>query len=180
MNFLKEYSITIVSAVLFITLVLMIIPNNNMKKYVKFLLGLILISIFITPIYNLFNKEIDVFSYKSKLDYYFDSSKVSYQEYQDENIKNTEKEFKENLNKLIIEKLGIKYPNYKFTVDTEIDFSSNKFTIKEVNISYKSNKIKKVDKVGGEKMLSQEDKTLLNFISSEFSIDENLIYIKEE
>lgn len=182
MNFLKQYSITILSAVIFITLVLMILPDNSMKKYVRFLLGLILISVFITPIYGLFNKNIDVFSYQSKLDYYFEKPSKSYKDYENENIESTGKAFKENLNKLILEKLQAEYSGYKFTVNTDIIINSdNKFMISKVSINYKSNKIKKVEKVGKEKKtLSEDDKKIIDFISSEFNIDKNLINVKEE
>jgi len=153
-----------------------------MKKYVKFLLGLILISVFITPIYGLFNKSIDVFSYQSKLDYYFEKPSKSYKDYENENIESTGKAFKENLNKLISDKLQAKYSGYKFTVNTNVTLNSqNKFVISTVSINYKSNKIKKVEKVGEEKKtLSQDDKKIIDFISSEFNIEKKLINIKEE
>ena len=181
MSFLKEYSVTILSAVIFITLVLMILPDNSMKKYAKFLLGLILISVFIGPIYGIFNKSIDVFSYQSKLDYYFEKPGKSYTEYEDESIKNTEKAFRENLNKLISEKLMQKYSGYKFTVNTTIILNSdNKFIISKVNINYISNKVKQVEKVGEKKKISEEDKRIIEFISSEFNVDKKIINIKEE
>lgn len=181
MDFLKQYSITIVSAVIFITLVLMILPDSSMKKYVKFLLGLILISVFITPIYSLFNKNIDVFSYQSKLDYYLEKSEKSYKDYESESIENTAESFRQNLNKVISEKLLLKYTGYKFTVDTDIVFNSdNKFVINKVNINYKSNKIKKVGKVGEKKILSDEEKKIIEYVSSEFDIKKDLINIKEE
>lgn len=181
MSFLKQYSITILSAVIFITLILMILPDNSMKKYVRFLLGLILVSVFITPIYGIFNKNIDVFSYQSKLDYYFDKSSKSYEEYENDSIKSTEKAFSENLNKLITEKLMQKYSGYEFTVNTSINLTSdNKLVINKVSIIYKSNKVKKVEKVGENKKMSEEDKKIIEFASSEFNIDKNLINIKEE
>lgn len=152
-----------------------------MKKYVKFLLGLILISVFITPIYGLFNKNIDVFSYQSKLDYYFEKPSKSYEDYENENIESTEKAFKENLNKLISEKLKLKFSGYEFIVNTDVVINSeNKFIINKLSINYKSNKIKKVEKVGEKKKtLSEDDKKIIDFISGEFNIDKNLINIKE-
>ena len=44
----------------------MILPDNNMKKYAKFVLGLILIVVIIKPIIKIFEKDFDFNSYLLK------------------------------------------------------------------------------------------------------------------
>lgn len=50
MNLLKELVTTLVTALIFITAIELISPNNSMKKYLKFILGLVLITIILNPI----------------------------------------------------------------------------------------------------------------------------------
>ena len=47
---LKNIVITLVTVLIFISAVELISPNNKMKKYIKFILGLILISVILNPI----------------------------------------------------------------------------------------------------------------------------------
>ena len=55
METLKEFVITLVTTMILITAVELIAPDNSMKKYLKFVLGLILIVVILNPILKFFN-----------------------------------------------------------------------------------------------------------------------------
>ena len=52
MEYLNNFIITLVATMIFMTSIEIIAPDNSMKKYIKFVLGLILISVMINPIIN--------------------------------------------------------------------------------------------------------------------------------
>lgn len=54
MEYLNNFVITLVATIIFMTAVEIIAPDNSMKKYIKFVLGLILISVMINPIIKFF------------------------------------------------------------------------------------------------------------------------------
>ena len=56
MEELKEFVITLVTMLILMTAVELIAPDNNMKKYLKFVLGLIFIAIMLSPIISVFTK----------------------------------------------------------------------------------------------------------------------------
>ncbi len=99
MEYLRSWLIKICTAVFFITAIEMILPNNSFKKYSKFVLGLILITVFINPIVGLFNKNFDINSYSLKLSQQFEKNQNSndMEKYKEENLNSTIEEFKLNL-----------------------------------------------------------------------------------
>lgn len=56
-NWFNTWSKGIVGAVIIATLIEMIIPNNNSKKYIKILLGIFIVYTIISPIIEFFSKE---------------------------------------------------------------------------------------------------------------------------
>ena len=56
-NWFNTWSKGIVGAVIIATLMEMIIPNNNSKKYIKILLGIFIVYTIISPIIDFFSKE---------------------------------------------------------------------------------------------------------------------------
>ena len=52
---LGKWIVTICVAIFFATAVQMILPDNSLKKYCNFVLGLIVFVVMISPIVNLFN-----------------------------------------------------------------------------------------------------------------------------
>ena len=54
MEYINNFVITLVATMIFMTAVEIISPDNSMKKYIKFVLGLILISVMINPIVKFF------------------------------------------------------------------------------------------------------------------------------
>lgn len=65
MDFVKEWITNIILFVLLATVIELLLPNTKMEKYVKMVVGLLLISIILSPILKLFseNFERDIFVY---------------------------------------------------------------------------------------------------------------------
>lgn len=57
---LSNVASTLVAAIVMITIIEMILPSGNNKKYVKFFSGVILVMIVITPMISALNSEINV------------------------------------------------------------------------------------------------------------------------
>ena len=60
MEYLNNFIITLVATMIFMTSIEIIAPDNSMKKYIKFVLGLILISVMINPIIKFFTEKLVV------------------------------------------------------------------------------------------------------------------------
>ena len=92
---LREWLTGICTAVFFIIAVEMILPENSMKKYCKFVLGLILITVFINPIIKVFNRDFNITSYTEKAmesferDFGTKKSSSEFDEYKKKNISDT-------------------------------------------------------------------------------------------
>ena len=50
MEYIKGFIITLITMIVFMTAIEIIAPENTMKKYVKYVLGLILVALLISPI----------------------------------------------------------------------------------------------------------------------------------
>ena len=78
-NWFNAWSKGIVGAVIIATLMEMVIPNNNSKKYIKILLGIFIVYTIISPIMEIFSKE-DINKYIDFEDYIEASSNAAYEE----------------------------------------------------------------------------------------------------
>ncbi|WP_338470221.1 stage III sporulation protein AF [Niallia sp. XMNu-256] len=59
MEFIKEWVTNIILFVLFATLIDMLLPTSKFQKYTKMVIGLLLISIILTPIFKLFSTDFE-------------------------------------------------------------------------------------------------------------------------
>ncbi len=59
MEFIKEWVTNIILFVLFATLIDMLLPTSKFQKYTKMVVGLLLISIILTPIFKLFSTDFE-------------------------------------------------------------------------------------------------------------------------
>lgn len=70
-NFLRSWILNIVSVVIFITIVELILPNSSMKKYIKMIVGLLVMLVIINPILDLMHGKVkleeDVFRTSSAI-----------------------------------------------------------------------------------------------------------------
>lgn len=150
MDALRSWIINICTTVFFITAVEMLLPNNNLKKYSKFVLGLILMTVIINPLVKFLNKGTEVTTFINKTTSTVEQfNKTDDAKLKEKNISDTLNVFKTNLEKLCDNKLKEKYP--KFTCRTEADVSFNadtqEFTIKNIKIGMNDGAVDKVGKI---------------------------------
>lgn len=188
MELLNKFVITLVTILIFITAVEMIAPDNSMKKYLKFVLGLILITVILNPILTIIlNGEEELKDVISNYEREYNTDKKD--EKDSENIiKIKEESFKENFNKNCESMLKQEFKNLEFkcNIDCLVDFNDNNFTINKLNIEIKDKSVKKVEKIEKIDINSNKDKgnkankeykDVVRFISKELNIDENKIDI---
>lgn len=190
METLKEFVITLVTTMILITAVELIVPDNSMKKYLKFVLGLILIVVILNPILKFFNvgeNELknSISSYEKNL-----KEKESDNDINVDSNKLREESFKNNFNRNCenILKNEFKDMEFKCEVDCNVDFKGVKFDISSINVYIKEKKVSKV--VNVEKVeidiskeskkkenKNEEYKDVVNFLKSELEISESKINI---
>ena len=148
---LRHWIINIATVVLFITAVEMLLPNNNLKKYSKFVMGLILMVTLINPLIKLVDKDFNINRYYNEFSKGINNeeSKESFFQYKKKNIEMTKENFNKNLQQLVDEKLKNKFPKGKFKVDTKIQFDEkdNNFIIENIKVDFKDKRVRKIKKV---------------------------------
>lgn len=99
LQWLKEWITNIAVAVFFITAIERLLPKNNIKKYGKFVLGLILITVILNPIIKIFNKDYNISQYVEKATASFNNVdyKNDFDKYKKKNREETLNNFKANL-----------------------------------------------------------------------------------
>lgn len=189
-SWLKEWVTLIICNVIFITIVEILLPSNSLKKYCKFVLGLILISVLITPIIKaVSNKDL--------------VKEIENKEYLigDNSIKFDVSKVKENNKDKIVEVFNAKLAtscekflsdnfegvNFKVTIKSSMDENQNNIQVSAVNINYYDKKaIKNVENIQINNYESnknaakdlQKDK-IVTALSEELKISRNKISAKE-
>lgn len=178
MNYFKSWIVTLSSTLIFISIIEILLPKGSLKKYVKFVLGLILIAVIIDPITKIFNLEDNI---KQVIDNYSSNSVAVIDE---SNFQNTDDKFWNNLKNNCVSMLKEKYPKDDFKVDIKgtIDKSELAVNIQEVVVSVNSGDIKKIEKIDLKnekktKELTDKEKKVRKLLADELKIDENKIKI---
>ena len=192
LQWLKEWITNIAVAVFFITAIEMLLPKNNIKKYGKFVLGLILITVILNPIIKIFNKDYNISQYADKATASFNNAeyKNDFDKYKKKNREETLNNFKANLKNQTKKKLEEKFPENKYEVNVEIAYDEEKdnLQIKSMDVGVKGNKIEKIKKVNkiniGNNENGKEDKKtfegegkIKQFISNEFKVSSGVIKV---
>lgn len=193
METLKSIVINLVTVIIFISAVELITPNNNMKKYIKFILGLILITVILNPIIKFISngeKNIadniksyeDVFSkQKNKTDL---STENTFGKNDTED--NRKKVFINNFNKNCDNLLKNKFKDmtFKSEIDCDINFTNVTLNVKKLKIGVAENKVNKVKKIvinNGEdenkKEENEEYTEIANYASNELDIPKDKIEV---
>ncbi|MDU2489185.1 MAG: stage III sporulation protein AF [Clostridium celatum] len=148
MEYINNFVITLVATIIFMTAVEIISPDNSMKKYIKFVLGLILISVMINPIVKFFTggeQELvnTIKNYESM--FYEDTTN----ENEDSISKSQIESFKNNLNSNCDNLLKEKFSNkeFKSNVECEIDLESMTYSIDSLEVGVKDGGVKIVDSI---------------------------------
>lgn len=182
MEYINNFVITLVATIIFMTAVEIISPDNSMKKYIKFVLGLILISVMINPIIKFFTggEQELVNNIKNYESMFYEGIN---NESQDNISKSKIESFKNNLNSncdnLLKEEFSDK--NFKSNVECEIDLKNMTYSIESLEVGVKDGGIKLVDSIKinineeSEEALSNDgavesEEEIKNYLSEVFKI----------
>ena len=182
MEYINNFVITLVATMIFMIAVDIISPDNSMKKYIKFVLGLILISVMINPIIKFFTGgEQELVNTIKNYENMFYEGITS--ENENDVSKNQIESFKNNLNSncnsLLKEEFSDK--DFKSNVECEIDLQSMTYNIESLEVGVKENGIKIVDSIKinineeSEQAISNDEKVenaeeIKNYLSEVFQI----------
>ncbi len=148
MNEIKGFVVTLVSMIILISALELISPDNSMKKYLKFVLGTILIAVMISPIVSIVSNGEKTIT--SDISEYIDLANGRSNEASSENKESTsEIAFKQNLqencNKLLKEKF--KDFEFKSDIDCELNMQDITYSINKVEIAVKNREVSKIEKI---------------------------------
>ena len=147
MEEIKGSVITLVTMLILMTAIEFIAPDNNMKKYLKFVLGLILISVMLSPIISLFSKGEE--SISLQVQKYIELSENESAEVSKDYKSDSENVFKENLeqncNRLLKEKFTDK--EFVSNIDCEVDMNNINYSIDKVQVGVKNKDVSKIQKI---------------------------------
>lgn len=149
MEYLNNFIITLVATMIFMTAIEIIAPDNSMKKYIKFVLGLILISVMINPIIKFFTGgEQEVINRIKRYEDMLNLG-VTNEGKSKEVIEKQKEAFKSNLNSncdnLLKEKFSDK--DFKSDIKCNINLSDMTYSIDSLEVGVRENGIRLVDKI---------------------------------
>lgn len=189
---LKNIVITLVTMLIFISAVELIAPDNKMKKYIKFILGLILISVILNPIINFIsngekNLPGSIESYEAvfnnnKND--LDNTEISKESESKNDAR--KKAFINNFNNNCDNLLKNKFPNmnFKSEVECDVNFTDVSLNIKKLRIGIGENKVKKIKKIvvenkeqSNKQEVNKEYTEIIDFVAKELNISKEKIEV---
>ena len=188
MEYIKSFIETLVTIIILFSAIELISPNNSMKKYIKFVLGLILIVVMLNPIIDFFTEGED--KIVSTIKEYEGILSTDTETSSDVAASNeVEDVFIENLNKNSATELADKFPDYKFVcdIDCNIDLNNFSYDISHAKISISTNKIQEVEKIEkveisndnktNSQAYSDDEQKILSYVSNMLGISEDKIEI---
>lgn len=147
MESISAFVTMLVTTLILMTAVELIAPDNSMKKYINFVLGLILISVMLAPIVSFFSSgEVKIISEIGK----YEKEITKMHENENEEVgTSTDESFKKNLdencNRLLQEEFkGIEF---KSDISCNMDLKNLTYSIEKVEVGVKDNSIKKIQKI---------------------------------
>ena len=190
---LKNIVVTLVTILIFISAVELIAPSNKMKKYIQFILGLILVTVILNPIVQFISnaeKSVadgiqsyeQVFSQKENKVNSKNTTSTFENDKGDARIKAFMKNFNKNCDNLL--KNQYKDKTFKSEIDCDVDFANINLNVKKLKIGVGENKINKIKKIVIDKevetVTKEENKEyteIINFVSSELNIPKEKIEV---
>ena len=188
MEYIKSFIETLVTIIILFSAIELISPNNSMKKYIKFVLGLILIVVMLSPIIDFFTEGEDkiVSTIKEYENILSKDTKTS----SDVAVSNeVEDVFIENLNKNSAAELAEAFPDYTFVcnIDCNIDLSNYSYNISHAKIGISTGKIQDVEKIEkveisndnetNSKVYSDDEQKIVSYVSNMLGVSEEKIEI---
>lgn len=184
MELINNFIVTLVTTLIFITAIELVAPDNSMKKYLKFVLGLMLIAVILNPIVNFFTKgQVFLDDLIDKYTKEVSAPSVDDREAKLNNKEVMEKSFKDNFNRNCINILSKKFPelNFKSEIDCKLDFAKTTFEITSLKITVEEKGIRKIEKIDLSKEKNSEEdelqKKIKKYISDELEIREDKIVV---
>lgn len=148
---LKSWVLTVITAIFFMTAIELLLPNSSLKKYSKFVFGIIIMTLFLNPILKLYDKNYEINMYKGDVTKAFNDKKYQedYEKYKKKSIESTMENFKLNIQTSCEKKLKEKYPtsNYKVQVNAFYNEKNKTVDIKELKVGVKDGAVEKIKKV---------------------------------
>ena len=148
MSYINNFVITLVATIIFMTAVEIISPDNSMKKYIKFVLGLILVSVMINPRIKFFTGgEQEVINAIKKYENIFhegigEESETAMTQSQIEAFKNN---LNNNCDNLLKTEFSDK--DFKSNIQCDIDLENMTYNIQSLEVGVKETGIKLVDNI---------------------------------
>lgn len=169
----------------------MILPSNNLKKYSRFVLGLILMTVLMSPILKLFDKNFDINTYLQTASSSIESKSntANLEKYKDSSLQDTVNAFKTNLQTSIEKQLKQKYLDKQFKVEVSATFDdqTDNFNISKVKVGVMDGNVEKIKKVviGDNSNLVSSDAnaddatsiSMKQYLGSQLSLDTSKIQI---
>lgn len=202
-SFLKTWINQIIVAVLITTIIEMILPNGNNKKYIKMVIGLYILFTIIQPVITKFTGDsIDISNFDYKKYFNSDVLETSSKDFENNNSKLIKQAYINNIKEDIekkIEQKGYKLINCNINI-LDDETKETYGTIKSISLKLKK-KTNKADKSSGniikienvnvgtnnntlntnttEKsdISSDEKKQIIQYLSEEYSVDTKNIVI---
>lgn len=194
LDWVRSWVMSICVAVIFITAVELIMPGDKFKKYVKFVMGLILIAVILNPIVKIFNSETNITSYIDQADKYVNSGSYenNFQKYKQQDEKDTINTFKTNIQNSCAKMLKDKFPDNDYDVKAEVklDTKTNQIDITGLDIGVKNNSVAKIDNIHidsksvstnqGEQVDPQVGNEIKNYLNDQLKISKNNIAVYKQ
>lgn len=193
-EFIKQWANQIIVAVIIATIFEMLLPNGNNKRYIKMVIGIYVLFTMIQPIANkITGKE---FAISTNYEKYFDDDilETSSKDFENNNSKLIEQAYIDNIKSDVqakIEQIGYKVSGCNINIiTTEENYGalesivlniqnkeenhnlSNKIEIEKVEVNLDNKEV-----VGESNITDKEKENIIEYLSEEYSIDENKIII---
>lgn len=147
MENLNQFIITLVATMIFMTAIEIIAPDNSMKKYIKFVLGLILITVMINPIIKFFTggEQEVINTIKEYENMLYEGSNIEEEELSEEKIESFRTNLNNNCDSLLKSEFSDK--EFKSNVECNLNLEDMTYSIESLEIGVKDKGIKIVDKI---------------------------------
>ncbi|MFX0548932.1 stage III sporulation protein AF [Hathewaya histolytica] len=190
-NMIKDWIINLSTIIIFITSVEMILPNNSIKKYAKYVLGFLVLLAILNPLLKIMDKGFNSTEYSIKAEDYIKSNSYEkdVEKYKKKNLERTLQNFRENLALECQSILSKHYnkENFDINVIALINEKDNKIELKEVRVGISSGKIKKIKSVNVsnhkeeaakiENLDDKKTKDIQTIIQKEFGFEKDKISV---
>lgn len=156
MDEIKGFIITLVSMIILISAIELISPDNSMKKYLKFVLGTILIAVMISPIVSLVSNGEGALT--KEIEQYIElADNKSIEANSEQKVITSEITFRQNLEDNCNILLKEKYKDLEFisSIDCEVNMQNITYSINKVEVGVKNKEISKIEKI----VISQNDES---------------------